>query len=366
MLGGMLLAMACGDPGMGPDPTDGIMWHIDGEAVTAPAVVDSIVAVGLTDGRLLALHRSTGRSLWERRFDSPFRVAHLTGLGDLLIVPHRLLHGVDVRTGTIRWNYGDDILPGGLTTPPTRAGDTLFIVGLEGGLVASLDARTGTVHWRRPLGTVRPSPTVAGDLVIYQVELGIRSGAIVALDRRSGQERWRYPHEEAATPFAFSATGTTAGDDLVINLSSRLVALRLADGSEHWTSRPTAIGFISFAGAPLVTDGQVLLTTFGGTIERFSLASGSPLGSTPLPGFEALTGTLTSVPCGSSLCLAQRHAWIVHGDGSVRWRWGETSPVFLSRITVDGDGIMFAGTRSTDGQARVIAFQPPVYVGPTP
>lgn len=371
MLGGVVFAMACRDSGTGPgvgDALNGVLWSVSGEAVTAPMVVDSIVTVGLTDGRLVALQRSTGRSIWERRFDGPFRVEHLAKFGGLLIVPHRELHGIDAHTGAPRWSYGgEDLLPGGLITPPTLAGDTLFIVGLKDDLVASLDARTGIAHWRRPLGPVHLSPTVTADLVIYQVEWSARNGAIVALDRRSGQERWRYQHQVDSAFLASSAMSTVVGDDIVINLGIRLVALRLIDGTERWSTLPTASGFTGYHGAPLVSGEQFLLMASEGIIERFSVTSGSRIGSTPMPGAETLFGvSRILVPCGSHLCISFRRAWIVNPAGNVLWDSGERGPTFLSRITVDSTGTMFAGVRSTDGGAHIVAFRPPVQVGPTP
>src|SRR5207247_2583133 len=59
--------------------------------------------------------------------------------------------------------------------------------GLDGEVVA-LDARKGTVRWRRRIGPSETSPLVAGGLVY----VGDWNGDVYALSAKTGHQVWRF------------------------------------------------------------------------------------------------------------------------------------------------------------------------------
>jgi outer membrane protein assembly factor BamB len=128
-------------------------------------------------------------------------------------------------------------------TPPAAAGGTVYLpvddapvtlkpdetayfgadVTKGKGLVAAVDARTGTVKWQRrvpgqPLG----GATVVNDLVFTAT----LSGWIVALDRHDGKIVWRH-----RAPGGINGWMSVAGDTIVVPVGnarpSKLLALRL-------------------------------------------------------------------------------------------------------------------------------------------
>lgn len=195
----------------------------------------------------------------------------------------------------------------------TVAGDTLFVVSIEGNLTA-LNTSDGTRLWPDSiLGgsdskvVVYGSPAVEGDLVY----IGGYNGKVYAINAESGALRWVYPREGNLEPIIgalvasqgnvyFSdsdgkvytldaATGDKVGEPFQVgdkiwsspiidgdtlyigSFDKKLYALNIADGSEKWQFEAGgAIG-----STPLVYDNTVYIGSFDGRFYAVNTADGS-------------------------------------------------------------------------------------------
>jgi outer membrane protein assembly factor BamB len=110
-----------------------------------------------------------------------------------------------------------------------------------------LDARTGTIIWRRDLATeyqlppssLDASPLVDGNLLIASIG-GRPDVGVVALDLLTGREVWRALAEAAtwSSPVIISAGGTR---QLIVWLRQSITSLNPANGAVYWRE-PTVSG----------------------------------------------------------------------------------------------------------------------------
>ena len=187
--------------------------------VFAPATDGVTVFAGYTvfgspaTGGVVAVEARTGRLLWR----TPFAPAADPGLGtgvaggpllvdDVVVVTRGDgdIHGLDRRTGRLRWTLPSiDVLPpvvrppGGIDDPATspdvrplvRSGSLLIAGSLKGHVIA-WDLRSQEERWRffdRSLGSVVSGLSADADSVY--VPFG--AGRQVALWATTGRERWR-------------------------------------------------------------------------------------------------------------------------------------------------------------------------------
>ncbi|MBL0940272.1 MAG: PQQ-like beta-propeller repeat protein [Gemmatimonadaceae bacterium] len=331
---------------------------------TAPVVVDSIVVTGLVDGRLVARHRMTGRSLWQLPFSgAEFRAERLLNVGDMVIVPHFLLHGVDIRTGARRWTFGGGGSSAGVLTP-TIAGDTVFVAGYTGGTAAALNARTGEVLWRREFEYTVYHPSVTSDLALYPLRRIAGPSFLVALDRGTGEERWRVqvPDSQGVGNGIISG-GAVLGDRTVLGTSHGMVlAVRLSDGVLLWTAGGDGEMNRAYFSQPLAWQGiSVMLRTADGVFEGRSPVDGQLLWSTAL-GSSVM---YSPRPCGEYFCHAAGRTLVLDKGGNVLWAdGGGSGAIYLSNVTVAPDGIMYAGVYYNAPQRGYVrAFRSGVSIG---
>lgn len=146
-------------------------------------------------------------------------------------------------------------------------GDTLY-AGTGRAEVLALEAATGTIRWRKPVGTpVRAAPTVAEGRV-FVLTLDNQMHALAADD---GHRLWSYQ----ATPPETSVLGLpapayTAGLVVAGFGSGDLVALRAASGTVAWSDSLAAVGghsslldLSAVRGLPVVADGRVYAGSLG-------------------------------------------------------------------------------------------------------
>jgi len=165
------------------------------------------------DEIVLAADASTGKTIWEHRYDATFQP------------------GMGMENG-----------PGPYATPlVTDAG--VYAIGILGNLVC-LDKKTGKAVWSHDLykeydGTFfnrgySPSPVAYRNTVIMKV--GGAGHALIAFDQKTGKEVWRTRQKfdnAPATPLIVQVDGQ---DHLITMMSDEVVAVDPANGRLLWTS----------------------------------------------------------------------------------------------------------------------------------
>lgn len=163
------------------DPDGGEDVDIKGEL----AVAHGAVYAGSRSESAHALDAASGERLWSRPLDSSIRGAPTAG-EDLVYVPEKYdLLAVAPEDGSTQWSLLDD---GTVVGSPALADGTLYVQAgeaLEAMELFAVDAATGEVHWRRPIGLPEASPCVV-DGTIY---LGAGSD-LIALNASDGELLW--------------------------------------------------------------------------------------------------------------------------------------------------------------------------------
>lgn len=220
--------------------------------------------------RVVALDLSTGRIVWEHRFNVFLTdvVFHRLGWANLAADPetgHIYAHGVGGqffcfdRNGKVLWEhslteeFGRISGYGGRTYSPVIEGDQVIISSLTSGWGAharsahrffGLDKGTGEILWvnaagEAPVNTGYSVPVVAtldGARIMFA---GLADGSVVALRPLTGETVWRVPLSQGAmmsSPvYANERVYAVHGDaNLDTNVMGRLVCLDAGTGKEIW------------------------------------------------------------------------------------------------------------------------------------
>jgi polyvinyl alcohol dehydrogenase (cytochrome) len=105
-------------------------------------------------------------------------------------VRHQLDGGItasSVARLTLQWAFA---FPGGASSPPSVAGGRVYVPSL-GGVVFSLDARTGCTHWALDVGSPARTPIALGEAGDAPAAFfGDNKGRVHAVDAETGKELW--------------------------------------------------------------------------------------------------------------------------------------------------------------------------------
>ncbi len=176
-------------------------WSVNllSEILAPAAAASGRVVVRTADGKLTALERTEGKQLWQYEREVP--VLTLRGTSAPLVTADKVYAGLDsgevvalsLEDGREQW-----IKP--VTTPrgrteiermvdidanPVIVGDTLYVVGFQGNLVA-LNAESGELLWKRQLSSLMTPAIQAKYLFVSDQE-----GAVWAFDRQDGSALWK-------------------------------------------------------------------------------------------------------------------------------------------------------------------------------
>ena len=202
------LVVATGDERVvwGIDITNGRpVWSVilNGSAFGNPLIIDDLVYVGDGSGALTALNLSTGQTQWRITVAGPIRGGPASD-GDFIYAVSEDREVVAATLdGQLEWRTTIEGSSGATTTvfaAPTVAGDLLVIslvrdaIFADPGLIA-LDKRTGDLVWqasdvagiKTEWGSVRSSPAVAGDLLVYG---DTYSNQLIAVSIATGETQW--------------------------------------------------------------------------------------------------------------------------------------------------------------------------------
>lgn len=199
-------------------------------------------------------------------------------------------------------------------------GDTVYATTGRAEVLA-LEAATGAVRWRAPLGApARSAATVTPERLF----VGTLDNQLLGLSATDGRRLWSYQSTASETLVLGLPTPAFVDGIVVAGFGSgELVALRAASGSVAWSDslaasrgRTSITDLSAIRGMPVVKDGRVYAASLGGVLLANDLRSGRRLwelefasGETPWVAGE----WLFAVSAGAELAAINR------SDGSVAW-----------------------------------------------
>jgi alcohol dehydrogenase (cytochrome c) len=236
--------------------------------------------------------------------------------------------------GKLLWYYQltpHDLYDWDLQNPPvlsTANGRPVVIDGGKAGIMIELDAQTGKLLWKRPVGahqghendgllTEHATPTSSGLLPAhYCLEPSIYGGILTQL-ASNGSTTFAAVNDLAlpATPAGYQATeiGTLSA---VEKATGEMVAVNQDTGTVEWD---TPLPSSPYGGAT-VTNDVVLSTTFHGDLYALDAATGAILFKTPMSAGSnapvAVDGDYVIAGVGAALSSTQRDMIIAYKLGA--------------------------------------------------
>src|SRR5918995_2457731 len=219
-----------------PRPPFRELWQYQGHVLLEfPPVIGGKRLYLLNDsGRLLAIHKNTGRVKWAKR------------LGALAAASPAYADGVVYVVLLQRAKGGP---------------------GAGRGRVVALDGETGRVRWSRELASrSESSPLVQGDRLYF----GSESGTVYAMNTRNGDVRWRFQADGAVKGGLALVDGRLFFGDY----GGRAYAIRASDGGPVW-EKGTSGGRLGLCGGhfystPPGADGRGHIGNTDGRMYSFS------------------------------------------------------------------------------------------------
>ena len=230
-----------------------------------PAFADGVIYAASTDGKIVALDATSGKTLWSKSSSTK----GWFGWGDK--------------------KRKDAFYAGG----PAVSGDLLAIGTLDGH-VYGINAKDGSPRWEATVSSeVLSAPAVVGNLVVVRTG----DGRLYGLDSASGERRWAY--DQGSVPLlSLRGNGPLLVANGVIFLGSdngKLVALRLDNGEKLWEQTlasgegRTEIDRLNDADGAIVLDGSTLYgAAYHGNLVAVDGPSGRPLWSHPFSTFASV------------------------------------------------------------------------------
>ncbi len=238
-------------------------------------------------------------------------------------------------------------------------GDTLY-VGTGLAELLAIEAATGKIRWRKPLGVpARGAPTIA-DGRIFALTLDNQLHALAVAD---GRRLWNY---QATVP-EISLLGLPApavAEGLVVAGfgGGDLVALRAASGTVVWTDslaaargRNSLLDLSSVRGLPVVADGRVYAGSVGGLTVSLDVRTGRRLWER-----EAATSEMPWVAGNWLFLLATGGQLAAIGRADGRIAWVTELPQFENpekkKDPIHWIGPVLAGDRLIVGSSTALAL----------
>jgi outer membrane protein assembly factor BamB len=265
------------------DPKNGgLIWRtkLSGPVRGAPTVTQGRVIAITIDNQTQVLDAKTGTEVWNHSGIS--EASALLGGGSaavdngVVVVPYSSgeLYGLRIENGRPVWSAsvggGAARAAGALasladiTALPAIDGDLVVAVS-HGNQAVGIDMRSGATVWEQPISGTQ-MPWVAGDTV-YLVSL---EGVVVALARNTGKVRWvrELDHwtdpEDKEGPITW--TGPLLVNDQLLLASSTgqgvLISPKTGEITSHFETPETRI-------APVVADGTLYILSTDGTLTAY-------------------------------------------------------------------------------------------------
>jgi outer membrane protein assembly factor BamB len=303
-----------------PRPPFKEIWQYQGNVLLEfPPVIGGKRLYLLNDhGKLFAIHKHTGKTLWKRKLGALAAASPAYADGIVYVVLlQRTMRGRGSRIGR----------------------------------VVALDGKSGKIRWARELSSrSESSPLVAGDRLYF----GSESGTVYSMGAGDGRVRWRYRAGGAVKGGLALSDGKLYFGDY----GGRVYAIRQDSGSQVWRASTHGgrfgIGAGNFYSTPAVAFGRVYLGNTDGRVYSFSAASGKLAWSKSTGGYVYASPAVAEVPGGRPLVYAGSYSGRFFAfdarSGAVRWSRGGNGRI-SGGASVIGDIVYYAdlGNKRTIG-----------------
>jgi outer membrane protein assembly factor BamB len=247
---------------------------------------------------VLALEAATGKIRWRKSVSNPVRAAPTIADGRLFVLTlDNQLQALAVDDGRRLWNFQASAPETGVLGLPAPAyAEGLVVAGFGSGDLVALRAISGSVAWSDSLASARGRTSltdlsaVRGLPVVVngRVYAGSLGGLVISLDLRSGRRLWE---RDVAT----DDTSWLAGDWLfLLDTGGRLAALGRNDGRVAWATqlpqfenekkKEDPIRWI----APVLVGDRLIVGSSNSLAMAVSPYTGDILGQQQLPGAMAV------------------------------------------------------------------------------
>lgn len=220
---------------------------------------------------------------------------------------------LNAATGKLDWHYQltpHDVYDWDLQDPPilvSAGGRRLAIGAGKSGIVVAVDADTGKLVWKRPVGTHNGHDE--DGLQAMRGELGKLKGGTVYPGTLGGVIAPMASDGKTVFvpvvnhPLTVNSAGTEIGEASA--LGGEIAAVDVASGKVKWTHELSSPAF----GAPVVVNDVVFATSYEGTVVALDAKSGGELWAQTLPaGVNSgvvVDGDTLLVPAGASVAEGQ-------------------------------------------------------------
>jgi len=250
-------------------------------------------------GEALALDAGTGAIRWRKDLDAPGRSAPCVADGRLFIttIDNRLL-SLKAADGGRQWSYqAASSATTVLAQSAPAYSDGLVVAGFGSGDLAAVRAESGGLAWTDSLASARGRNSLV-DLAavrglpvvdrgrVFAIGVG---GLLVSLDLRSGRRLWEREAGGLETPWL-------AGDTLFVQtLEQTLAAIGREDGKLRWLTdlprydNPEKRRDPLFWTGPILAGGRLVLAGSNETALSVNPANGRIIGRQDLRGAAAVT-----------------------------------------------------------------------------
>lgn len=257
------------------------LWRRDTESrlSAGPGVSGDLVLVGSLDGEVIALNRADGQERWRRRISSEVMAAPV-GAGNVIVVRSvdGRVYGLTAEKGDRLWTL-DRTVPNltlrGLSTP-LITGNRVY-VGFDNGRLGALTLADGQVGWEQvvavPSGRSELERLTDVDAALLdngrEILAASFGGEVASLDADSGQVLWRRSIK--------SYTGFALADNLVVVTDEAGVvwALDADTGAAAWKQEGLQHRRLS---PPAVFADQVVVGDFEGYLHWLDPKDGRIVG----------------------------------------------------------------------------------------
>ncbi len=260
------------DDPLPPPPAGTLAWDFraGGAVTSSPILAGDLVLFGSRGGKLYALDRETGETVWTASGPSGIGSSPAVGEGRVYFGEYGgAVAAVSLDSGTVLWRQETGAR---IVSSPFFFEGRIY-VGSHNRFLYALDAETGDVIWRFLTGgVVWSSPAVTGDLVLF----GSWDGILYALDRENGKEAWRYD-----TGGRVYSSPVVQGNEVYIGTEKgELLRLVTESGDSVWSA---AVGG-PIHSSPAITDDRVVFGCEDGSVYCVYRETGEILWSFPTGG----------------------------------------------------------------------------------
>jgi len=283
-----------------------------GPLYASPVVAHGAVYVGSMDHFFYALDAKNGRVRWKFDAGTPLFATAAVFNGVVCFGANKKIVGLDAATGKPRWEQA----AGGLFQSRAAAADGVFYLGGWDNTLYALDAGTGQIKWKAPMGRANGgrgslsfyfSPAIASPTVGEgRVYVCTNDGVLHAVNARTGEDDWIVRAPQGGDVFGYSSPlyadgkiyvgGLGAnGDCYALDAKTGKLLWRCSTGAENYDSSPTLAG------------GQVVIGSVQGKLSWIDAAAGRLQYQYALdPGF-----------CFSTPATAEKVTYVPSMNGSV-------------------------------------------------